>query len=153
VNQNRGYHKLRKGRRSLENHYYFITTQTFHREPIFENRDSSLIVLNALKWLDQHRHFFLDTTVIMPDHVHFLLQLKFVPLHKIMQRFKSYTSKQIGRLFNRLGPVWQNGYYDHAVRKDEDLNQIRLYCLNNPVRAMMVDDFHKYPHWYCHLRL
>ena len=106
--------------------------------------------MDALKWLDRHGYIFLDTAVIMPDHIHVLCQLDDGSLEKVTHKLKSYTSKQIGRLTSREGSVWQSGYHDHAVRKDEDMNKIRLYCLNNPVRAQIVADFREYPHWYCH---
>ena len=144
---------LRKGRRSLANQYYLITTQTYLREPLFLDEGLSQIVMDALKWLDQNGYFFLDTAVIMPEHIHVLCQLKDGSLEKVTHKLKSFTSKQIGRLISRQGPVWQSGYHDHAVRKDEDMNKIRLYCLNNPVRAQIVADFRDYPHWYCHYHI
>ena len=105
--------------------------------------------MESLQWFDSRNLFSLDTVVVMPDHVHVLGQLIEISLENFMQRFKSYTSKGISAHLNLAGSVWQPGYHDHAVRKDEDLNQIRLYCLNNPVRAKLVEDFHVYPHWYC----
>lgn len=153
MKQNRGNHRLRKGSRSLASQYYLITTQTYLREPIFLDGDSSRIVMDALKWLDRNGHIFLDTAVIMPDHIHVLCQLNEGSLGNIAHKLKSFTSKQIGRLINREGSIWQSGYHDHAVRKDEDMNKIRLYCLNNPVRAKIVADFQDYPHWYCHYQI
>lgn len=135
VHPKRGYRQLRKGRRSIPQHYYLITTKTYQSIPFFRNDASAQIVLSALKWFDQNGRFLMDTTVVMPDHVHLLGQLKDQPLEKIMQQFKSFTSKKIGRLLHQTGSVWQKGYHDHAVRRDEDLDQIRMYCLNNPVRA------------------
>jgi REP element-mobilizing transposase RayT len=32
------------------------------------------------------------------------------------------------------GPVWQRGYYEHIIRKEESLNRIRQYILDNPAR-------------------
>jgi REP element-mobilizing transposase RayT len=85
----------------------------------------------------------------MPDHVHFVVELKTTNLGKLLHSFKSYTANQINTSLNRRGPVWQRAYHDHAIRKAEDLKQVIFYTLNNPVRAGLVDDFHDYPHWYC----
>ena len=30
--------------------------------------------------------------------------------------------------------VWQRGYHEHVVRDDDDLNRIRQYIIDNPVR-------------------
>jgi hypothetical protein len=58
-------------------------------------------------------------------------------------------SKKIRSLLKFQGQVWQAQYHDHAIRKDEVLAEVALYCLNNPVRAGVVKDFHEYPYWYC----
>jgi len=48
--------------------------------------------------------------------------------------FKSATTKQINILRNAAGaPVWQRNYYEHIIRNDEALQQIRQYIHNNPL--------------------
>jgi len=91
----------------------------------------------------------LDAAVLMPDHLHFAAELKIDGLAKLMHSLKSYTAKQINAVLKRQGSLWQDQYYEHAIRKDEDLNEVALYMLNNPVRTGLVDDFHDYPFWYC----
>ena len=85
----------------------------------------------------------------MPDHVHVVGGLISGTLADLMQRFKSFTAKEINKALNRKGPVWNRHYHDHAIRKDEVLLEVIRYCLHNPVRAGLVRDFHEYPHWYC----
>ncbi|MEJ2363263.1 MAG: transposase, partial [Deltaproteobacteria bacterium] len=70
-------------------------------------------------------------------------------LTTLMRTLKVYTARKINQLLNRKGPLWQPQYHDHAIRKDEVLEEITLYCLNNPVRSGLVRDFHDYPHWFC----
>lgn len=43
--------------------------------------------------------------------------------------------------------IWQEGYYDHLIKKDENLLEIIRYCWYNSVRAGIVDDPKKYPYW------
>ena len=43
--------------------------------------------------------------------------------------------------------LWQNGYYDHVLRKDEDRLGIIAYLLSNPLRAGLVSDLRRYPFW------
>lgn len=145
----KGYKTLRKGRRSLIHHYYLITSQTYKRIQVFINKETAQIIMESLEWFDSQDLFSWDTIVVMPDHVHVLGQLQKNPLENIMQGFKSYTSKAINRHLHLSGSIWQAGYHEHAVRRNEDLNHIRGYCLHNPVRAGLVDDFHKYPYWRC----
>ena len=91
----------------------------------------------------------LDAAVLMPDHLHFVAELKTDRLPKLMHSLKSFTAKQINAVLNRQGTLWQDQYHEHAIRKAENLNEIVLYMLNNPVRAGVVKDFHDYPFWYC----
>jgi putative transposase len=32
-----------------------------------------------------------------------------------------------------MGKLWQRNYYEHVIRKDEELNGIREYIINNPL--------------------
>jgi len=43
--------------------------------------------------------------------------------------------------------LWQEGYYEHVVRKDEVLPELVGYILRNPVRAGLVADPTEYPYW------
>jgi REP element-mobilizing transposase RayT len=145
----KGSHKLRGGRVSLENHAYFITTATHERTPFFNDSTAAAVAIDALKWLDQQGRMILDAAVLMPDHLHFVAELKTDRLPKLVHSLKSYTAKHVNAVLKRQGSLWQDQYYEHAIRKDEDLNEVVLYMLHNPVRAGMVEDFHSYPFWYC----
>lgn len=144
-----GSHLLRKGRVSIENQPYFITTAIKDRIPAFVNPEAANIVLDALKWLEHTRMIVVNAAIVMPDHLHFIASLADGGLPRLMQSLKGYTSRQINILMHRKGALWQDQYHDHAIRKDEDLNEVVLYMLNNPVRAGLVKDFHEYPFWYC----
>jgi REP element-mobilizing transposase RayT len=78
-----------------------------------------------------------------------VVELKTDSLSTLMHSLKSYTAKHVNAVLQRQGSLWQAQYFEHAVRRDEDLNEIVLYMLNNPVRAGLVQDFHDYPFWYC----
>jgi REP element-mobilizing transposase RayT len=56
-------------------------------------------------------------------------------LPKIVGRFKMQSAKQINQLRHTLGqPVWQRNYYEHIIRNEDELNRIREYILNNPLK-------------------
>ena len=145
----KGARTLRTGRRSIPGRIYHLTTVTFERKPIFRNSGAAKIVLDSLNYLENHGVIILEAAVIMPDHVHVVAGLISGTLAQVMQRFKSFTAKQINKALHRDGPVWNPQYHDHAIRRDEVLLEVIQYCLHNPVRAGLVDDFHQYPHWYC----
>lgn len=46
--------------------------------------------------------------------------------------------------------LWQDGYYERVLRRDEDSPAVIDYILNNPVRAGLVDDPLAFPFsWSC----
>ena len=78
-----------------------------------------------------------DRYVVMPNHVHLLLQIHtdesgrpmVAPtISRIMQQMKGAVTKQIGR------SVWQKLYHDHVIRGEDDLRAVREYIAHNPAR-------------------
>ena len=140
---------LRKGRASIKNQCYLITTTVLERKPVFSQAKAANIVLDCLNWLERQERIRLVAAVVMPDHLHFVAGLRQGSLSQIMRSLKGYTAKKINILLQKEGSFWQPQYHDHAIRKDEDLNEVVLYTLQNPVRAGLVEDFHDYPYWHC----
>lgn len=85
--------------------------------------------------------------VVMPDHIHWLIQLKDEGLDKIMHAFKGVSAKHINQYIGTKGKCWQSSYHDHAVRKEEDLTNIARYIVANPLRANLAEKVGDYPLW------
>ncbi|MFZ3065902.1 MAG: transposase, partial [Nitrospirota bacterium] len=59
---------------------------------------------------------------------------------RVIQAFKSITIHQY--IFGVKqhnwqpfhGKLWQRNYYEHIIRDERDLNQIRDYIINNPIK-------------------
>ena len=54
-------------------------------------------------------------------------------LSKIIHGFKSSVSRIIKRRWKDHIFAWQRSFYDHVVRTDESLEEIRAYINNNPM--------------------
>jgi putative transposase len=55
-------------------------------------------------------------------------------LADVIGAFKSISTIQVNRVLKRKGiPLWQRNYYEHIVRKGEDLRKIQQYILENPI--------------------
>ena len=145
----KGSNFLRKGRASIVNQHYLITTSVIERKPLLAQNGAPEIILDSLLWLEKQGKIIVDAAVVMPDHLHFVAALQKELLSTVMHSLKRYSARKINLLLKREGPFWQRQYHDHAVRRDEDLNQLVQYTLNNPVRAGLVGDFRDYPFWYC----
>ena len=53
--------------------------------------------------------------------------------------FKASVTSRAGRELNMTG-IWQRNYYDHIVRNDRELNNIRWYIRNNPLNWQLDRD-------------
>ena len=133
---------LRKARFSQANQIYHITTTTLNRNPIFKDFALARQVINAIKQADNLGYTTTLAFVLMQDHIHWLIQLgNKVSLQQVIRSMKSQTAKCAG------APIWQAGYYDHAIRTEEDTQAIARYIIANPIRAGLVKSVGDYPHW------
>ncbi len=62
------------------------------------------------------------------------MQTKPATLGKIIRFFKVQTTHTIRNECNFSNFQWQANYYDHIVRNENELNRIREYIMNNPVK-------------------
>ncbi|GAB1233613.1 hypothetical protein UT5_00060 [Ferrigenium sp. UT5] len=86
--------------------------------------------------------------VLMPDHVHWLLQLgERDTLSKVVGRMKSACGRHVNIALSRTGAVWAKAFHDHGLRNDEDVQAVARYVVANPLRAGLVSDLGNYPFW------
>ncbi|MBA1205402.1 transposase [Pseudomonas capeferrum] len=140
-------HLLRRGRFSEPGRLYLLTTVTHRRRPLFRDLHSARLVIQQLRQSDHEQACQSLAWVVMPDHVHWLIELKSVTLGTLMRRFKSRSSHALHKAGVEHHPVWQSGYQDHALRREEDIRQAARYIVANPLRAGLVDSVRHYPHW------
>ena len=131
---------------------YFITVCTEKRRNIFwQNVGASIarpedvrlsllgnLVERSIKEIPLHYPFVrVDAYVIMPDHIHILLQIvtdddgRAMPaptISTIIQQLKGTVTKQAGI------SVWQKGFYDHIVRDEQDYRNVWAYIEGNPIQ-------------------
>ena len=128
--KNPGQRALRRGRFSQVHARYFITICSYDRTPILTRSGIPEILFEVLMSLSDD--FDLIASVVMSDHLHFVIRIGESNLTAAIKRFKGRSAIQINRHLDRSGTVWQNGYYDHKFRGDDDLAPILCYLWNNP---------------------
>ena len=80
----------------------------------------------------------------MPDHLHLLLSGdKTSSLKDFMRAFKQKSSFHFKKTSGKA--LWQRSYYDHILRKEEDIREIALYIFRNPIRKGLVSRIRDYP--------
>lgn len=147
---NDGYRRLRKGRRSIPQQAYLITTVCIERRPLFADVRRASAATEALReprlWRDSKALCW----VLMPDNLHLVLILgESESLMHAMNRIKSVTSRAAREAVSGANPIWMPGFHDRALRREEDVPATVRYALENPVRAGLVSSAERYPHSEC----
>ena len=94
-----------------------------------------LLVENALLYFDGQRYRLCEW-VVMPNHVHVLVEiLGSWRLREVLHSWKSFTSKEAGKLLGPGGRFWQEDYFDRYIRDTEHYSRTVEYIRQNPVKA------------------
>lgn len=111
-------------------------------------------VVDSLHHLGGER-YDLDCYSLMSNHAH----VAFKPLAKadggyhalssIMHSLKCYSAWQANLVLGRQGQFWQHESYDHIIRDAAELDRIRRYVLNNPVKAGLVKTWEVWSWTFC----
>ena len=143
------YNQLLKGRFSEPGRIYFVTMALAERElSYFSDWRCARCVVAEMRALHDEEILNSLAWVIMPDHVHWLFELKDkMTLSAAVKRFKARSARRVNDYLNRSGTLWQKGFYDHAIREEEDVQGIARYIVANPLRAGLVRHIGNYPLW------
>ncbi len=147
MNNQPGQQALRKGRVSIPGQIYLVTTATNNRLPIFADW---YVAHTAVQTFTSHsvlQHTRLLCWVLMPDHAHWLIQVDQQTLSSEVKRLKATTAREINKRCGSAGSLWQPGFHDRAIRRDEDIRQVARYIVANPLRAGLVEHIGDYPFW------
>jgi REP element-mobilizing transposase RayT len=110
-------------------------------------------------WAEIPAHFEnvgMDEFSVMPNHLHGILVIEErvgnaymrshqrnafmhslqnrtkMLLSKIVQQYKASVTRKINSLEGGLHFGWQKSFYDHVIRSDRSLDNLRQYIVNNP---------------------
>ena len=140
---------LRKGRHSEAGRIYLITSSCNGRFSLFRDSVLASILIEETRHQEDEGGCNSLAFVAMPDHFHWLVQLAGKrTLQEIVGSLKGRSARRINLVRGISDRVWQAGFHDHALRVEEDIENIANYLLLNPVRAGLVADVDEYPHWY-----
>ncbi len=133
-------------------HFYFVTTTAVKHVHLFKREVIKRIILDSLHHIRTTRGVKLFVFVIMPNHIHIIVQFTDEYLLADMMRdFKKFTARQIYRQFSAEGnnrvldvlkkegekvkqeyKVWEDGYDARDVFSVEFLQQKTDYIHHNP---------------------
>ena len=133
---------LRTGRSCEPNRCYVVTSVTHRRQPLLSDLHLSRTIIRAMQEEERRGHARTLAYVIMPDHLHWMLELgEGASLSRTVGTVKSVAAHRHGDV------LWQDGFHDHAIRREESMVQVARYIIANPLRARLVQRIGDYPFW------
>jgi len=149
---------------------YYVTIVTQNRVCLFGDVVDGKMVLNDWGrivqrcWLEIPQHYpsvSLDEFIIMPNHTHGIIMINDQIQNCGVKNFESQRNRYQHIIPRSLGSmvrgfkigvtkwfrkntdvynVWQRNYWEHVIRNDYDLNQIREYIITNPLKWELDDE-------------
>ncbi len=82
------------------------------------------------------------SAVIMPNHVHLLLEpFTGYSLSEILKGIKGASAQKVNKfLETKANKIWMEESYDHIVRNEKEYFYFIRYIVNNPIRANLPSD-------------
>ena len=106
-----------------------------HGNCILADGNCRNIVASAIEHFNGER-YRLHSYVIMPNHVHVLLELsKRDDLPRVLHSWKSFTAKELNKILGTSGEVWMRDYHDRIVRNAEHYKRCLAYIRKNAEAA------------------
>ncbi|MGV3663771.1 MAG: transposase [Prosthecobacter sp.] len=98
---------------------------------------------------DHGTRYDLGDVVVMPNHVHLLLQpLVEESASSLLGPAKGVSARRINQRLGQRGALWMDESFDHIVRGMDSLERFQRYINRNPVRAgLPADAFHHEQRW------
>lgn len=120
----------------------FVTTATRDRRPIFEISRAADMFIDTLLHYRTLGHYKLHAYVVMPDHVHLILTPQSMTLEQAVALIKNGFAYRLDTTL----PIWEDGFTGYSVANIRDLEVVRAYLHQLPVRAGMTAAAELYPH-------
>ena len=121
--------------------FFFVTVNCAERgrAQLTQPTVSSALLESARFYDDQHK-WHITLLLLMPDHLHVILSFpRGAVMADLLRSWKRYTARQ-------LGVVWQDGFFDHRLRNDQEEMAKHHYIRNNPVRQQLCATPEQWPH-------
>jgi putative transposase len=143
---------------------YFLTLTVVEWIDVFTRKELSEIIVDALKYCQQHKNLQIYAWCLMPSHLHLIVAVSDneLRLSDVMRDFKKFTSKQIIKAIAEIAEsrkdwllnhfayagkynpkikgykFWQDGLHPIELTSGKFIDQKINYIHQNPVEAWIV---------------
>ena len=116
--------------------FHFLTFSCFHRRAYLSAVSAKELFEDALERVRSRYHFVVAGYVVMPEHVHLLVnEPRRALLSRAIQALKLSVSVR-----SRERPFWQAHYYDFNISTHEKFVEKLRYIHRNPARRGLVQN-------------
>src|SRR5262249_10314612 len=124
---------------------YFVTICCDGNAPLLQTVEVGEAVVEELTRTAGRQSFAIVAHCAMPNHLHFLARGRSADsdLVKFVSAFKQKTGFEYQK--RAVKRWWQPKYFEHILRKEEDLEGVAFYIWNTPVRAGICEKAIDYP--------
>ncbi len=133
---------------------YFLTLQVVGWIDIFTRQKYRDIIIQNLKYCQEHKGLSIFAYVIMSNHLHILVQSQTGTLSNTIRDFKSYTSKVIlSTVENEMESrkEWMMNYFEHAAQAHERNRNYQFWTHENHAEQIYSDKFIRQKLNYIHM--
>ena len=141
---------------------YFITCTVNQWVDVFTRQTYTDILINSLKYCQEHKGLKIYAWVIMTNHIHMIISSDGEKLSNIIRDFKKFTASTIFRaiemndresrrkwmlwLLKRDENIffWKEGYHGEEIYSESFCQSKVEYIHTNPVRAGIVEKEEEY---------
>lgn len=128
--------------------HYLITLFTADRRPVFSLFKNARIAIRALQHSDAKGASKTVSFVVMPDHLHWLMQPQAgSDLSKVITEIKQHSACHIQARQNHDIAIWQHTHSCQPLKSNDDITRIANLVVSTPQRAGIVSSPAFYPHW------
>ena len=146
-----------------------LTANTIHQQTTFARPEYAQIAFDDIAFYTKKFNAHTYAYVVMPTHIHWVVcpspedferfrshqidnRGKYARdpaqyyLVKIIEDYKRHVAYAINTLRNSRGAqIWQEGFFDVAMRTQDAINKAARYVIFNPVKAGLIEDLEDYP--------
>ncbi len=135
----------RKPRVHFGGAFYHVIARGNKGAKVFKSAQDYSAYLRFLKDYKKRYPFFLYAYVLMPTHVHLLIEVQETALSKIMQSLQFRYTRHYNLKYRTWGHLFQGRYKAILCEKETYFLELCAYIHLNPVRAGLEEDPLDYP--------
>ena len=141
----------------LDGYSYYFTLVTHRREPLLIKHIA--LLRDAFSRSKQRYDYHIDAIVILPDHIHMILTPKIATeypkiirhikrsfVYGLQTKTKEMAKQSLGakKHARSHAGIWQERYYEHTIRDEQDYQNILQYMQHNPIKHSYVQDHNEW---------